>query len=196
MPLLAICQKIRFKPPQRHNADAASIFIKFASATDHCMLHFETSRKSALHRCCGVVAAQDLPLWRRALQLPRDRLMPSSFDSVTSSCFERRHPAGKYDLIFKVAFGSDAVAAKALGVSRMTVWRCRHDRAVIPKRILDDLRGRLQTRVTEAHAAQEVLNAFLALPPKPPRKLSGCCAGFNRRTKKIPTTPEEWAALG
>jgi Homeodomain-like domain len=98
--------------------------------------------------------------------------------------------------LFKVAFGSDAKAARALGVSRMTVWRWRHDRSVLPIRVAEWLVDRVQFRVTEAHEAQNQLRDFLALPPRPPRPLSGCCAGLHRRAKRMPVTPEEWAALG
>jgi len=78
----------------------------------------------------------------------------------------------------------------------MTVWRWRHDRAPLLKWVADILADRIQTRVEEAHEAQKQLNDFRALPPKPPRKLSGCCAGLNRRTKRLPVTAEDWAALG
>jgi hypothetical protein len=121
--------------------------------------------------------------------------MPLRSEPVTPSRFERRLPGGKHDLIFKVAFGSDGAAARVFRVSRMTIWRWRHEQAAIPKRVLDDLRGRLQTKVEEARAAQDDFDNFLKLPAKPPRPLSGCCAGLHRKTRKIPTTPEEWAAL-
>jgi hypothetical protein len=109
----------------------------------------------------------------------------SRFDSVTSSRFERRLPGGKYDLMFKVAFGSNAAAARALRVSIMAIWRWRHDRAPLPKWVADILADRIQTRVEEAHAAQSQLHDFLREPPKPPRKLSGCCAGRERRVKVL-----------
>ena len=122
--------------------------------------------------------------------------MPSSFVSVTSSFFQRRLPEGKYDPIFRVAFGSNSAAAKDMEVSRMTVWRWRNGQATIPKSVMDKLGARLQTRVEEAHAAQDKLREILALPAKPPRPLSGCCAGRHRKIKKLPVTKEEWAALG
>jgi hypothetical protein len=60
----------------------------------------------------------------------------------------------------------------------------------------DILANRIQIRSDEVQGAQGQLNDFLALPPMPPRKLSGCCAGRNRRTKRLPVTAEDWAALG
>jgi hypothetical protein len=107
--------------------------------------------------------------------------MAPSSEPVTTSRFERRVPGGRHDLIFKVAFGSDAAAARAFRVSRMTVWRWRHDRTPLPKRVVDALPDLIQNKVVEAHLAQTELRHFLALPPKPLRQLSGCCAGFERR---------------
>lgn len=40
----------------------------------------------------------------------------------------------------------------------------------------------IQNKVAEAHLAQTELGYFLALPAKPPRKLSGCCA-YHVRSK-------------
>ena len=65
--------------------------------------------------------------------------MPSRFTPVTSSRFERRLPGGRHDLLFKVVFGSDGSAARYFQVSRMTVWRWRHDKAPLPKRVLEAL---------------------------------------------------------
>jgi hypothetical protein len=66
----------------------------------------------------------------------------------------------------------------------MTIWRWRHDRAPIPAWVTKVLSNLLQDKVEEAHAAQTRLRDILALPPKPPRPLSGCCAGRERRVKK------------
>jgi hypothetical protein len=119
-----------------------------------------------------------------------------SFRSVTSSRFERQLRAGQHDLLFKVVFGSDAKAGRALGVSRMQVWRWRHDRSPLPEWALDILDDLVQSKVVEAHEAQNELRDFRSHPPRPPRKLTGCCAGRHRRAKKLPVTPEDWAALG
>jgi Homeodomain-like domain len=91
--------------------------------------------------------------------------MLGRFDSVTPSRFERRIPAGRHDLVFKVVFGSDAAAARALGVSRMTVWRWRHDRAPLPVFLLNVLPDLLQSKVAEAHEAQQDFRYFLAEGP-------------------------------
>jgi hypothetical protein len=122
--------------------------------------------------------------------------MPFRFRSVTSSRFERRLPGGRHDLAFKVAFGSDAAAARFFGVSKMTIWRWRHDRSPLPQSVLKVLPELLQQRVAEAHLAQTEFKYFLLEPPKPLRPLSGCCEGYRRRLKKWPMTPEDWAALG
>ena len=87
-------------------------------------------------------------------------------------------------MVFRVAFGSDAAAARALRVSKMTVWRWRHDRTSLPRRVIEALPDLIQTKVAEAHEAQQELRYFLALPPKPPRKLSGCCAHRERSTSQ------------
>jgi hypothetical protein len=86
------------------------------------------------------------------------------------------------DIIFRVAFGSDAAAARKLRVSRMTIWRWRHDRAPLPRWVVEALPNLIQNKVAEAHLAQTELGYFLALPAKPPRKLSGCCA-YHVRSK-------------
>jgi hypothetical protein len=85
--------------------------------------------------------------------------------------------------LFQVVFGTNAAAARYLGVSRMTVWRWRHDRTPLPKRVADILSDLVQTKVAEAHAAQQELRYFLAEPPKSPRPFSGCCAGYGRKVK-------------
>jgi hypothetical protein len=122
--------------------------------------------------------------------------MRKSFRSVTSSRFERQLPAGEHDLLFKVVFGSDAKAARALGVCKMTIWRWRHGRSPLPRRVAEIMIDPVQYRVLQAHEAKNQLRYFLELPPRPPRKLTGCCAGRHRRAKRLPVTPEDWAALG
>ena len=109
--------------------------------------------------------------------------MRSSFDLVTRSRFERRLPGGRHDLLFKVCFGSDAKAARVLRVSKMTVWRWRHDRAPLPSLVSKILADLVQGKVAEAHLAQTELRYFLLERPKPPRPLSGCCAGYARKPK-------------
>jgi hypothetical protein len=108
-------------------------------------------------------------------------LMPPRSDLVTRSPFERRHTAGQHDLAFKVAFASNYAAARSLRVSRMTIWRWRHDRAPLPNWVADVLTHLVQSKVAEAHEAQQQLRYLLSLPPRPPRPLSGCCAGRGRR---------------
>ena len=116
--------------------------------------------------------------------------------TVTSSRFERRLPGGQHKLAFKVAFGSYGAAARALHVSRMTIWRWCNDLSPLPRYVAEILADVVQDRVLDAHAAKNHLRDFLELPPRPPRKLTGCCAGRHRRAKRLPVTPEDWAALG
>lgn len=109
--------------------------------------------------------------------------LPSCFEPVTPSHFERRLPGGKHDLLFNVVFGGDAAAARFFRVSRMTVWRWTHDRAPLPKGVAEVLSGLIQSKVAEAHEAQEQLRYYVALSPRPPRKFSGCCGkSYRRRT--------------
>jgi hypothetical protein len=66
----------------------------------------------------------------------------------------------------------------------MTIWRWRHDKAPLPdwvSKILPDL---IQEKVAEAHQAQSELKYYLAQPPRPPRKLSGCTARYQRKPAK------------
>jgi hypothetical protein len=83
-----------------------------------------------------------------------------------------------------------------LRVSKMTVWRWRHDRSPLPRPVAKTLHELVREKVSDAHAAEQELRWFLDRPPPPPRKLSGCCAGLHRKIKKMPRTAEEWAALG
>jgi hypothetical protein len=46
--------------------------------------------------------------------------------------------------------------------------------------ILADL---VQDKVKQAHLAQAELGYFLREPPKPRRQLSGCCAGYVRKSE-------------
>ncbi len=132
----------------------------------------------------------------RIAKVPWAEIMPSRYAFVTSSRFQRRVPAGRHDRLFRLVFGSDAVAARFFSVSRMTVWRWRHDRIPLPSYVTKILPDLIQDKVTEAHLAQTEFGNFLREPPRPPRPLSGCCAGRHRKPKRMPRTPEEWAALG
>ena len=116
-------------------------------------------------------------------------------DSITSSRFQPKIPPGRHDLLFRVVFGGTGAAARSLGVSDMQVWRWRHD-APLPDWVAETLTDRVQKVVERVHQAQDDLRRYRAEPPKPPRKLSGCCAGLYRRPKRMPRTAEEWAALG
>lgn len=98
--------------------------------------------------------------------------------TVTTSRFERRLPGGQHKPAFKLAFGSYGAAARALGVSRTTIWRWCHDLSPLPRYVAETLADIVQDKVLDAHAAKNHLSDFLALPPKPPRKLTGCCGGF------------------
>lgn len=122
--------------------------------------------------------------------------MRVSDGTVASSRFERRLPGGQHKLAIKLAFGSYGAAARALRVSRMTIWRWCHDLSPLPMYVAETLADIIQNKVQEVHAAQSHLRDFLALPPRPSRPLSGCCAGLHRRAKRMPVTPEDWAALG
>jgi hypothetical protein len=84
-------------------------------------------------------------------------------------------PGGRHDLLLGVVFGSDAKAARAFKVSKMTVWRWRHAHH-IPDWVANILGGLVHTKVAEAHEAEQQLRWYRQEPPKPPRKLSGCCS--------------------
>jgi hypothetical protein len=92
--------------------------------------------------------------------------MQESSGTVTLSRFQRRLPAGRHDLVFKIAFGSDAAAARLLGVSKMAVWRWRHDRSPLPVSVIKVVRDLLQAKVAETHQAQQDFRYFLAEPPR------------------------------
>jgi hypothetical protein len=111
--------------------------------------------------------------------------MRTSDGAVTTSRFERRLQGGQHKLAFKVAFGSYGAAARALHVSRMTIWRWCHDQSSLPKHVAATLADLVQDKVLDAHAAKNHLRDFLALPEKLPRPLSGACAGYWRKPKKI-----------
>jgi hypothetical protein len=109
-------------------------------------------------------------------------MLPRS-ENVTSPRFEPRSPRGPLDSVFKVAFGTYGVAARHFGVTRTTLLRWRRQKPSPPRWVLDALTGPIQKKVEEAHAAQFELNILLKQPPKPPRKLSGCCARYERTVR-------------
>jgi hypothetical protein len=84
---------------------------------------------------------------------------------VTPSPFERRIPGGRLDLIFRVAYGSTAAAARSLRVSRMRVWRWCHDRSALPEWVADVLAHLVHEKVREAHDAQDRLRESRGPPP-------------------------------
>jgi hypothetical protein len=110
--------------------------------------------------------------------------MRTSDGTVTISRFERRLPGGRHKPAFKLAFGSYGAAARALGVSRMTIWRWCHDQSSLPTPVAETLADVIQNKVLEVHAAQNHLRDFLALPERPPRQLSGACSGYWRKPKR------------
>ena len=65
--------------------------------------------------------------------------MRPSDGAVPSSRFERRLPGGQHAPAFRVAFGTLGAAARALGVSRMTVWRWCHDQSSLPTPVAETL---------------------------------------------------------
>jgi hypothetical protein len=101
-------------------------------------------------------------------------------EPVTPPRFERRLPPGKLEPVFKVAFGSFGKAAKRLGFTRQTIARWARLSPPPPAWVLDALKDPVQQKITAAHAAQFELNLLLQQPPRPPRKLSGCCARYER----------------
>ena len=109
--------------------------------------------------------------------------MRASDGTVTSSRFERRLPGGQHKPAFKLAFGTYGAAARALRVSRTTIWRWCHDLSPLPRYVAEILADIIQNKILEVHAAQNHLRDFLAQPPKPPRPLSGACAGYSRKPR-------------
>ena len=109
--------------------------------------------------------------------------MRASDGTLTSSRFERRLPGGQHKPAFKLAFGSFGAAARALHVSRTTIWRWCHDLSPLPRYVAETLADVIQNKVLEVHAAQNHLRDFLALPERPPRPLSGACAGYSRKPR-------------
>jgi hypothetical protein len=181
----------------RHTATipmAQGFLEAFATATSDRMLRFGKSRKPLWNGHCGVVAdRKDIMgaavlapgvicfFTARIAQPPYNVLMPQRSQCVTRSYFERRLPGGQYDLAFKVAFGTNGAAARALRLSKMQIWRYRHDRAPLPSWVFDILVDRVQAKVADACDARQHLNYVSQLPPKPPRRLTGCCEGYARR---------------
>jgi hypothetical protein len=59
----------------------------------------------------------------------------------------------------------------------------RHGRASLPDWVSKILAELLQAKVRKAHEAQQDFRYFLLEPPKPRRPLSGCCAGYIRKSE-------------
>ena len=120
-------------------------------------------------------------------------MMQQRCGRVTSPRFERRLPAGRHDLVFKVAFGTDGRAARFLGVSRMTIWRWRNGRCPLPVFVLNALLELLQAKVADAHQAQQDFRYFIAEPPSgqalwlshPVQLNDGTLAFVERRRAKV-----------
>lgn len=98
----------------------------------------------------------------------------------TSSRFARSHPGGSWDYLFRLLFPSDEVAARYFYVSQMTVWRWRHDRVPLPRHVAEQLLDLVADWLRRAADARQHLASYVTEPP-PLRKLSGCCAGRERR---------------
>src|SRR5262249_2437402 len=111
--------------------------------------------------------------------------MRASDGTVTTSRFERRLPGGQHKPAFKLAFGSFGAAARALHVSRTTIWRWCHDLSPLLRHVAETLADIVRDKVLDAHAVQNHLRDFFALPERLPRPLSGACAGYSRKPKKI-----------
>jgi len=109
--------------------------------------------------------------------------MSSRSNTVTPSPFERRLPPGKLEPVFKMAFGTFGKAAARLHVTPQTIARWARLSPPPPAWVLDALKEPVQQKITAAHAAQFELNLLLQQPPRPPRKLSGCCARYERTVK-------------
>jgi hypothetical protein len=109
--------------------------------------------------------------------------MPLCPRSVATSRFESSLPPGRYDLIFRVAFGGYGAAARYFGVNRETVWRWRHGRSPLPDYVIQALEPILRKRVALAHEAQTEWRYLRDASPKPPRPLSGCCADYVRKSE-------------
>jgi hypothetical protein len=101
-------------------------------------------------------------------------------ETVTPSRFERRLPPGRLEEPFKKAYGTFGKAAHRLGVTRQTIARWARLTPPPPRLVAETMKALLQRNVEAAHEAQNELNYYLAESHRPPRKLSGCCARFER----------------
>jgi hypothetical protein len=102
---------------------------------------------------------------------------------MTPSPFERRSPPTELELVFKTAFGTLGKAAAYFGFSRQTIGRWTRLKPPPPPWVLDALKEPVHKKVHQAHAAQDYLNLLMRQPSRPPRKLSGCCARYERTVK-------------
>src|SRR5262249_1979540 len=136
--------------------------------------------------CCTNIFTLDVSE-EHVAQLPMRAPMPSCSGSPTGSRFQRKIPGGRFDRLFGVVFGGTGAAARFLGVSAMQVWRWRHS-PHLPDWVAEALADRVQKTIEQAHEAQDDLRRYRAEPPKPPRRLTGCCAEYERRLKKMPQT--------
>ena len=98
--------------------------------------------------------------------------------------------------MFQVAFGSDAAAAKFLRVSRMAVWRWRHDKAPLPPWLVKILPDLLQSQVAEAHLAQTEFGISTpsrqghpdrsrAVRRAPSQSVQGSCSQREKRSRRL-----------
>jgi len=104
----------------------------------------------------------------------------AAIHAVTRPCFERRALGGRHDLPFRVV----GVAARFFGVSKMTVWRWRHDRAVLPKPVIEAVSDLIQKREAEAHLAKQSSVIFFVNRADAPGSSQAAAPGALARWKE------------
>jgi hypothetical protein len=101
----------------------------------------------------------------------------------TPSPFERRSPRGELEDAFKFAFGTFGKAARHFDVTPRTIARWARLFPFPPSHVLDVLSDRVQKKIGRGGEIRMELNLIIQRPPRPPRKLSGCCARYERTVK-------------
>jgi hypothetical protein len=101
--------------------------------------------------------------------------------SKTPSRFERILPPGELEDAFKFAFGTFGKAGAYFHVTPRTIARWARLSPFPPRHVLDVLKNLVQKKIGKGGEIRVDLNLIMQRPARPPRKLTGCTARYERR---------------
>jgi hypothetical protein len=106
--------------------------------------------------------------------------MASCPKNMTPPRFERRLAPGELEATFKFVFGTFGKAAKHFRVAPRTIARWARLSPFPPPYVMDVLNDLFQKKMSNAGDVRNEFNLIRQRPARPQRKLSGCCARYER----------------